>query len=258
MRAARVLLPGRAEALVLPPSPNGQGVMVGGSAVTVDAGGWLPPGTGLVYGVILNDRTSLETYGERMNQPPHVRPPVAPTLYIKPYNTHAGHRATVTLPRGAAAVEVGAALAIVFGATCTRATEASALSCVAGYTVAIDLSLPKADLYRPPIVEKCFDGACPLGPWLVDAGDIADPGALTIETRINGALRHTRSTSDLLRSVRRLIADVSEFMSFYAGETLLVGYPLTVPTAGAGDAIAVEIGGIGCLECRLAATEGRA
>lgn len=251
MRSARVLLSGRADPVVLPVSANGQGVVVGRVAVAV--GAWLPPVTGLVYGVILNDQASLERYGERMRQPPHVKPPAAPTLYIKPYNTHAGHRSMVTLPRGSTAVEVGATLAIVFGATCTGASEASALSTVAGYTIAMDLSLPKPDLYRPPIVEKCFDGSCPMGPCLVDVDDVPDPGALTIETRINGALRQTRSTSDLLRPVPRLIADISEFMSFYAGDALLIGYPLTVPTAGPGDSIAVEIKGIGRLECRLSA-----
>ena len=251
MRSARVLLPGRTDPMVLPVSGNGQGVILGRGTVAVDA--WLPPVTGLVYGVILNDRTSLEHYGERMQQPPHGKPPSAPTLYIKPYNTHAGHRAAVTLPRGATAVEVGATLAIVFGATCTRASEAGALSTVAGYTVAIDLSLPKSDLYRPPIIEKCFDGSCPMGPWLVAPGAVPDSGALTIETRINGALRHTRSTGDLLRPVPRLIADISEFMSFYAGDALLIGYPLSVPTAGPGDSVAVEISGIGRLECRLSA-----
>lgn len=257
MRTARVRLPGRADVLVLPVADNGQAVQLGGAAISVAAGDWLPPVTGAVYGVILNDRGSSEAYGERMQQPPHGKPPVAPTLYIKPANTHAGHRTVVTLPRGAAAVEVGATLAVVFAQTCTRASVANALSHVAGYTVAIDFSIPKSDLYRPPIVEKCWDGSCPMGPWLVAPAVVADPGALTIETRINGALRHTRSTSDLLRPVPTLIADITEFMSFHAGDALLIGYPLTVPTAGAGDSIAVEIPGIGRLECRLAsAPEG--
>ena len=251
MRQARVLLPGHAEPLVVQPAPDGERVQLDGVDVPVPAGGWLPPMTGLVYGVILNDRASLDAYGPRMGQPPHGKPPVAPVLYIKPYNTHAGHRAVVTLPVDAAEVEVGATLAIVFGATCTRAPEAGALDAVAGYTIAIDLSLPKADLYRPPIREKCFDGACPIGPWVMGRAFVGDPGRLAIRTWINGELRHTRTTDDLLRPVAQLIAAVSEFMSFHAGDVLLTGYPRTVPTARGGDTIAVEIDGIGRLECRL-------
>ncbi len=74
-----------------------------------------------------------------------------------------------------------------------------------------------------------------------------------MRTLVNGALKHTRSTTDLVRPIPRLIADITEFMSFYAGDVLLIGYPLTVPTAGAGDAIAVECDALGRLECRLTA-----
>lgn len=256
MHYARVLLPGRADPVHVQRTPEGDRARFGGAEVEIPAGAWLPPTTGLVYGVILNDRASVEAYGARMGQPPHLKPPQAPVLYIKPYNTHAGHRSVVTLPAGAQAVEIGATLGIVFGATCTHATEQAALSAVAGYTVAIDLSLPKENLYRPPIQEKCFDGACPVGPWVVDRAFIADPGRLGIRTWINGKLRHTRSTDDLVRPIPRLITDITEFMSFYAGDVLLVGYPLTVPNASPGDAIAVEIDGIGRLECQLATEAG--
>jgi 5-oxopent-3-ene-1,2,5-tricarboxylate decarboxylase/2-hydroxyhepta-2,4-diene-1,7-dioate isomerase len=256
VRHARVLLSGHADPVSVCPTPDGEHANFGGVDVAVPADGWLHPTTGLVYGVILNDRASLESYGPRMTQAPHGKPPAAPVLYIKPYNTHAGHRSVATMPAGSERVEIGATLGIVFGATCTRVTQKGALASVKGYTIAIDLSLPKENLYRPPILEKCWDGSCPLGPWVTDRKDIADSGKLTIRTWINGALRHTRTTDDLIRPVPQLIADVSEFMSFYAGDVLLVGYPLTVPTATAGDAIAVEIEGVGRLECRLVADDG--
>ena len=215
-------------------------------------GSWLPPSDGLVYGVILNDPQSMAHYGEKLHQPPHVKPPEAPVLYIKPYNTHVGHGAVVTLPAGADAVEVGASLGVVFSASCACVTVESAPASVAGYTIAIDLSLPKDSLYRPPIVEKCFDGACPLGPWLVDRDDVPDPNALTIRTFINDKLVATRSTGDMLRPVWTLVTDISDFMSFHPGDVLLAGYPLTVPRAKPGDVIAVEIDGLGRLECRIA------
>src|SRR6185436_4644217 len=92
----------------------------------IPADGWLPPNSGLVYGVILNDRASIEAYGERMTKPPHVKPPVAPVLYFKPYNTHVGHQSVVVLPADASQVEIGATVGIVFGATCSRASAESA------------------------------------------------------------------------------------------------------------------------------------
>jgi 5-oxopent-3-ene-1,2,5-tricarboxylate decarboxylase / 2-hydroxyhepta-2,4-diene-1,7-dioate isomerase len=255
MRTARIRLAGRTAPETVRFDPR-----VGSAEFTgfepVPAGGWLPPSTGMVYGVILNDRASLELYGGRMTKPPHVKPPVAPVLYFKPYNTHAGHQAVVELPHGVERVELGATLGVVFGATCGRAPVAAALDAVEGYTLAIDVSVPKKDLYRPPVVEKCFDHSCPLGPWLVDRADIPDPSRLVLRTMIDNETVHTRTLDDLARPVPQLIADISEFMSFYAGDVLLVGYPLTVPTAGAGGAIAVECDAIGRLECRLTAPAG--
>ena len=252
MLHARVALPGRSDPVEVRSASHGGPSMLGGERIEVALGAWLPPSSGLVYGVILNDPSSIDTYGERLHKPPHVKPPVAPVLYIKPYNTHTGHGSTVALPSGADTVEVGACLGIVFASSCARLSAESSRSSVAGYTIAIDLSLPKESLYRPPIIEKCFDGACPLGPWMIDRADISDPDALTIRTFINDQLVAMRSTRDSLRPVSSLITDICEFMSFHPGDVLLTGYPLTVPRAKPGDRIAVEIDGLGRLECRLA------
>lgn len=257
MLHARVAMPGRSDPVQVRSARHGEPSMLGAERVEVAPGAWLPPSNGLVYGVILNDRSSLDTYGERLHQPPHGKPPVAPVLYIKPYNTHTGHGSTVTLPPGADSVEVGACLGIVFASSCARLTAQSTLSNVAGYTIAIDLSLPKESLYRPPIIEKCFDGACPLGPWMIDRADISDPDALTIRTFINDRLVATRSTGESLRSVSTLITDICEFMSFHPGDVLLTGYPLTAPRAKPGDRIAVEIDGLGRLECRIVRARGK-
>jgi 5-oxopent-3-ene-1,2,5-tricarboxylate decarboxylase/2-hydroxyhepta-2,4-diene-1,7-dioate isomerase len=253
MRHARIRPAGRADPIYLRIDSAAGTEFAGFEAIPVD--GWLPPHSGLVYGVILNDRRSLQVYGARMGAPPHGKPPVAPILSIKPYNTHVGHQAVVELPAGIERVEVGATVGIVFGATAARTNEHNALEAVAGYTLAIDLSAPKADLYRPPIVEKCWDGSLPIGPWIVERNDVLNPGRLELRTSIGGKLVDTRSLDDLVRPILRLITDVTEFMSLLPGDVLLVGYPLDVPTAGAGDVIAVECDEIGRLECRLTAAE---
>lgn len=253
MRHARIRPAGRPDPVYLRLQAGAGSEFTGFEPIPAD--GWLPPHSGLVYGVILNDRASLELYGSRMTQPPHVKAPAAPVLYIKPYNTHVGHQAVVELPNGVERVEVGATVGIVFGATASHANEHTALEAVAGYTLAIDLSIPKENLYRPPIVEKCWDGSLPIGPWIVDRNDVRSPARLALRTSINGALAHTRSLADLTRPILRLITDITEFMSFHPGDVLLVGYPLDAPTAGAGDAIALECDELGRLECRLTAAE---
>src|SRR4051812_6220194 len=195
MLHARVSLPGQAGPVKIHAAHLGDPPLLGGDPINVPHARWHKPTEGLVYGVILNDPASIEHYGDRMQKAPHVKPPSAPVLYIKPYNTHIGHGAVVILPPGAERVEIGASLGIVFASSCACVTEDTAPHSIAGYTIAIDLSLPKDSLYRPPIVEKCFDGACPMGPWVVDREDVPDPGKLTIRTYVNDKLVAERSTS---------------------------------------------------------------
>ena len=253
MLYARVSLPGQSGPVKVHAAKPGDTPLLGADAIDLPHARWHKPTEGLVYGVILNDPASMQHYGDRMHKPPHVKPPSAPVLYIKPYNTHVGHGALVTLPPGIDRVEIGACLGLVFSSSCSCTSVEAAHESVAGYTIAIDLSIPKDDLYRPPIIEKCFDGACPMGPWVVDRDDVPQPNNLTIRTYVNDALVAERQTSDMLRPVWILVSDVCNFMTMHPGDVLLTGYPLTAPTAGPGDRIAVEIDGLGRLECRLAA-----
>ena len=251
MLHARVSLPGQPTVTVRA-AGLGDRPVLGTEPIDLNRTRWHQPTEGLVYGVILNDSASMSHYGERMEKPPHVKPPSHPVLYIKPYNTHVGHGALVTMPPGVERLEIGACLGLVFGSSCACVSVDAAPESIVGYTIGIDLSVPKDNLYRPPIAEKCFDGSCPMGPWVVDRSDIADPNALEIRTFVNDALVARRSTSDMLRPVWALVSDICDFMSFHPGDVLLTGYPLTAPTAGAGDRIAVEIDGLGRLECRVA------
>ena len=124
------------------------------------------------------------------------------------------------------------------------------MSFVAGYCIVNDVTVPHASLLRPPMKQKCRDGFCPIGP-LVPASAVANPAALEIRSYVDGELRHTANTATLRRSVARLIADVSEFMSLAPGDLLLVGVPHGVPRARAGQSIAIEIDGLGRLENTL-------
>jgi 5-oxopent-3-ene-1,2,5-tricarboxylate decarboxylase/2-hydroxyhepta-2,4-diene-1,7-dioate isomerase len=251
MRTARVSIPGASAIVDAEVLGAGETLRVGGRLVPALQIRFEPACEGLVYGVALNDEDSLRTLGPSLHEAPYKAPPRAPILYIKPCNTHAGHGAAVHLPHGADRVDVLGTLGIVFGAQATRLPEARALEAVRGYTVVADLTLPHQSLYRPPIREKCFDGSCPIGPWVVSRETIADPGSLEVLVHVNGALKQRRSLRGLVRPVARLIADVSEFLTLYPGDVLLAGVPLEAPSAEAGDAIAVEIPGVGRLEARI-------
>lgn len=209
------------------------------------------PAGGLVYGVILNDRESYERMGPALAEPPYMGAPRAPAMFVKPYNTQVGDGSTVRLPTGATALAIGGQLGLAVGRSVSRLEPATALASLAGYLPVIDLSIPHANVYRPAIREKCFDGACPMGARLTPVAAVADPAQLTIRTFINGRLAAERRLDDLLRPLPRLLADVTEFMTLLPGDVLLAGAPLELPLAVAGDRVAVEISGVGRVECLI-------
>jgi 5-oxopent-3-ene-1,2,5-tricarboxylate decarboxylase/2-hydroxyhepta-2,4-diene-1,7-dioate isomerase len=218
----------------------------------VDSGAALEaPVSGTVYGVVLNHCGQIERMAEEMTRAPYQAPPIAPVLYIKPPNTFAPHRAMVVVPAGVEALEVNATLAVVMGRTVARIGEAKALEAVLGYTVAIDVCIPHASLYRPAIRQRCRDGFLPIGPWVTERAAVANPDALEIAVAVNGAEKSRFSTADLVRPVARLIADIADFSTLFAGDVILVGLHPDGARAKAGDTVTAEIAGVGRLQCML-------
>ena len=207
--------------------------------------------SGTVYGVILNDTVSLQKIGA-LDAAPYQGAPQAPALYIKPANTRLACGASVTLPRGAATLEVGATLGLVIGRAAARLDVANALDVVCGVVLAADLSVPHASYYRPAIREKCFDGSLPIGEVL----PLPDLSTLVLTTEVDGKLVDRRSLADLIRKPAQLLADVSEFMTLAPGDVLLVGVRYQAPQAGGGSRVRISAAGIGSLEFSIVAEPG--
>jgi len=213
--------------------------------------GSFPGSFGAVYGAILNDREALEAYGEALNAAPYKVPPQAPVLYIKPRNTHVASGAVVRRPEGAESIRIGGALGVVFGAPACRVSPDQALDFVRGFAPVADLSLPIESLHRPPIRETCFDGACVIGAE-VPKERLADPSGVQIIVRVNGIKDQALTLDNLVRPISNLIADITEFMTLYPGDMLLIRAAHDAPLAKAGDAFSVEIAGLGKVEGTIA------
>ncbi|HET9044768.1 MAG TPA: fumarylacetoacetate hydrolase family protein [Burkholderiales bacterium] len=215
------------------------------------------PPRGTVYGTLLNYRGALAALGEAVHKPPYKAPPRAPVLYIKPANTWIGDGAPIPVPGDAEALQMGAALGVVIGRTACRVPVESALDYVLGYTVVNDVSVPHDSFYRPSIRLKCRDGFCPISATIADRLRVPNPDALAVRVFVDGALRQENTTAHLIRSMARLLADITEFMTLSAGDVLLTGVPENAPLARAGQRVAIEIEGVGRLENPLVA-EGQA
>lgn len=206
------------------------------------------PVSGTIYGTMFNYKGTLAALGETVYHEPYKSPPIAPVLYIKPINTVIGYGMPIPLPSGVVELETGAALGVVIGQTATCINENNAMEYVAGYTVVNDISIPHASYYRPAIKQKARDGFCPVGPWVVPRDAIANPASLSLHVYINDELRQEDSTRNLVRSIPRLLTEITEFMTLYPGDLLITGFPNGAPLVKAGDRIRIEIEQVGKLE----------
>ncbi|MFM2342296.1 MAG: hypothetical protein RLZZ592_1949 [Pseudomonadota bacterium] len=207
--------------------------------------------SGVVVAALLNHRPQWTALGEAAHLPPYKAPARAPVLAIRPRNTLSGPNTHVEA--GTDGLTVGASLAVVIGRTACRVAAAEALSCIAGYTIAVDLSVPHTSHYRPAARSRTRDRSCVLGPAVVPAAQVATPDMLTVTVCVAGHVAQATDTADRVRSVAQLLADVTEFMTLQPGDLLLLGESHAAPRAHAGDAVMVSVEGIGSLSFDLVA-----
>lgn len=216
------------------------------SAPITSASATTPRAHGTVYGVLLNDRATVQRLAPQFDSAPYKAAPKAPVLYIKPRNTLAADRAAVAVPADPGAVRIDATIGLVMGATATRVASQDALRYIAGYVLVSDITLPHDNYYRPAIRQRDRDGFCPMGRVVAASPDF-DVHQAVLQIAINGQEVYTRGFDQLVRPAAQLIADVTEFMSLSAGDVLLLGPGEGSPTAHPGDTVLISVPGLGDL-----------
>jgi len=141
-------------------------------------------------------------------------------------------------------------LAVVIGKTASHVSRADALGCVAGYTIGLDITIRGTE---DRSFRKSVDTHSVLGPWLVTADEIAEPGKLDLEIAVNGEQRQKSNTSRLILSVPELIELASSFYTLYPGDVIFTGTPEGVSPIEAGDEIVATIERIGTMRVRVRA-----
>lgn len=149
-----------------------------------------------------------------------------------------GPGAKVRLPAFSKAVDWEVELAAVIGRRAKDVPVEKALDYVAGYTIANDLSArdamrrelnpPTSPFHYDWVSQKCFDGACPLGPWIVPAGEIKDPHSLCIKLWIDDELMQDSNTGQMIFNTAEQIAMLSSRVTLHPGDVILTGTPAGV------------------------------
>lgn len=185
--------------------------------------------------------------------------PEEPIYFPKYRNSLAAHGEEIIPPANTKQVDYEVEMAVIIGKQAKNIAEEDALQYVFGYAVGNDLSA--RDLQFRAIqwlYGKAIDQFAPIGPYLVTADEVADPQNLDIKCWVNGELRQSSNTKQMIFPVAQMISDLSKVMTLEPGDVILTGTPEGVILGmeeknwlKAGDEVVCEIEGLGRLVNRL-------
>ncbi|KAL2128286.1 hypothetical protein VTI74DRAFT_9387 [Chaetomium olivicolor] len=194
-------------------------------------------------------------------------PPPYPSVFIKPSTSVAGYSSDVPIPWIAqdGTLDYEGELAIVIGKTGKDISQADALSHVAGFLAANDVSArgwqrdpSKAGAVPQWCFSKGFDRFAPLSAVLVSPRVVGDAGSLMLQTFVNGEERQNASTSDLLFGVEDIVSFCSQGTTLEAGTVILTGTPSGVAMGmkepkylNDGDVVEVRISQLGAVKNKM-------
>ena len=143
-------------------------------------------------------------------------------------------------------------LVVVIGRSAHHVPRADALRYVAGYCIGLDVSIRGSE---DRSFRKSPDSYSVLGPWLVTADEIPDPGVLDLQIAVNGALRQQSNTSYLILGVPELIELASSFYTLYPGDVIFTGTPEGVSPIQPGDEVSAFVERIGTMDVHVRAAD---
>jgi 2-keto-4-pentenoate hydratase/2-oxohepta-3-ene-1,7-dioic acid hydratase in catechol pathway len=215
-----------------------------------------------IYCAGANYRDHAAEMARVLNRPNDPTKRGLPWHFLKTSRCVADPGATVVAAHYSKKLDWEVELAAIIGRPAKNVSAAQALDHVAGYTAANDLSArelgrraevdPRSPFAHDWTSQKCFDGSCPLGPWIVPASEIPDPQNLSLKLWVNDVIKQDSSTGEMIFSVAEQIEQLSRGMTLYPGDVILTGTPAGVGLARneflkSGDTVRIEIEHIGTL-----------
>jgi 2-keto-4-pentenoate hydratase/2-oxohepta-3-ene-1,7-dioic acid hydratase in catechol pathway len=202
-------------------------------------------------------------FGAGLNYISHIeemklKRPVAPLLFMKPPTAVIGPNEPIVYPKSDKEIEVNyeGELVAIIGRKARRLSKAEALDAVFGYTCGNDLServIQRIEMGMGHLlIGKAYDTFCPLGPVIATG---LNPDNLLLETHVNGKLRQSVRTSDLLYSVADLVSYISQAITLLPGDIIMTGTPFGIGPTVPGDTIDITVEGIGTLHNPVIAEE---
>ncbi len=167
-------------------------------------------------------------------------------FFLKPPSALSGAGEPIVLPPVAAdrRIDHECELAIVIGKKGRDISRESWQEYVFGYSCLIDATVRGKE---ERVARKAFDSFCPVGPWIVTADEVGDPGALQGRLWVNDELRQDANTSDLIIDVPGMIEMASSIMTLFPGDIIASGTPAGVGPIKPGDKVRIEFERVGSM-----------
>jgi 2,4-didehydro-3-deoxy-L-rhamnonate hydrolase len=141
-------------------------------------------------------------------------------------------------------------LVAIIGKQGTNIPKDKAKDYIAGYTLGLDMTCRGGE---DRSFRKSIDGYSVLGPWFVTADEIANPDDVTVTLTVNGVLKQTADTKDLIYDIGRLIEFASSFYTLYPGDVYYTGTPQGVSPVKPGDVLRGKCDQVGEFEITVRA-----
>jgi 2-keto-4-pentenoate hydratase/2-oxohepta-3-ene-1,7-dioic acid hydratase in catechol pathway len=153
--------------------------------------------------------------------------PTEPIFFMKAPSSICGPNDDVIIPKSSQKTDYEVELGIVIGSVTRYIAVDDAPKHIAGYCVVNDVSEREFQIERLGqwTKGKSADTFCPIGPWLVTADEVPDPGTLALWTEVNGDRRQSSNTSDLIFGVDHIVSYVSHFTTLLPGDVIPTGTP---------------------------------
>ena len=169
----------------------------------------------------------------------------SPGVFLKLPSCIIGPDEPIVIPSGATDVHYEAELVVVIGKTATKIPKQDVAAHIFGVTAGNDIS---ERLWQKNDVQwfraKASDTFGPLGPAIVQGLDSSD---LLVQSRVNGELRQSQRTRDMLFDVETIVSYISQFITLFPGDVIYTGTPAQTRAMKPGDVVEVEVEGIGIL-----------
>ncbi|UJX47285.1 fumarylacetoacetate hydrolase family protein [Xanthobacter sp. YC-JY1] len=133
-------------------------------------------------------------------------------------------------------------IGLIIGKTGREIPPEKALDHVFGYCCLLDITVRGKE---ERVMRKSYETFTPVGPWIVTADEIADPGNLDMRLWVNDELRQSANTRDLIVDIPNMIAITSSATTLHPGDIFATGTPAGVGPIVDGDVVTIEVGGVG-------------